>query len=54
MIRDLTWLTDEVLCRLNHVRYRANKPDRTREEWEQKIREFSEPEVSDLRRYVGA
>lgn len=51
VIRDYSWLTDDVLVRMNHVRYRANLEDLTREQWVEALNAMDQKQVEALKWY---
>jgi len=51
--KELIWLTDDLIARLNHIRNRANKPDFSRKEWELYINQFSVLEIETLKNWLG-
>jgi hypothetical protein len=50
---DLSWVTDEVVVRMNYVRYRANMPDLTKEEWLKVMPFWSQIELNGTRWYCS-
>lgn len=50
---DLSWLTDDIVIRINHIRNRAGQEDLTREQWEKAMLNWDQKAIDGVRWYCN-